>query len=442
MENTAKKYLVIGLGKTGIETIKFLNKRGIDVRGSDISAPQNLPAEVNELCEAGIKIELGSHSDDFLNWCEVIILSPGVSVNTPFISKAVDAGKKIISEIELASSFIKTPVIAITGTNGKTTTTSLIGEILSHSGYRVFIGGNIGTPLISVADKESDYDFIVLETSSFQLQTIDRFRPYISVFLNISPNHLDHHKDFNEYLFSKMNIFRNQTKNDWAIINTGSDIIKNHLSCINARTVTFGGQESNELAVSGDNIISFRNESFDLNGLKLRGVHNLENAMCAIAVAKLVGCEHKTIEETVKGFNPLPHRIEFIGNHLGLDVYNDSKSTSPDATLKAMESISPPIILLAGGKDKGTDYSVLKSTLNRKVKHLILFGEAKTRMKEQIGDCVCVTVANDLEEAVKEAFSVSSENDTLLFSPACSSFDMFQSYEERGEEFRKIVENI
>ncbi|MGI9534930.1 MAG: UDP-N-acetylmuramoyl-L-alanine--D-glutamate ligase [Thermodesulfobacteriota bacterium] len=442
MDIKNKKYLVVGLGKTGIETIRFMNDKNLDVRGSDISSADKLPAEINDLYDSGVKFELGSHSDDYLNWCDEIVLSPGVSLNSPFISKAVGLNKKIISEIELASRFIEQPIIAITGTNGKTTTTSLIGQILSSSGYRVFIGGNIGTPLISIAGHSSDYDFIVLETSSFQLQAIDKFKPFISVFLNISPNHLDHHKDFSEYLISKTNIFRNQTEDDWAIINTTDQLIKNHVSGIKARTILFGKNESNNLSVTGNNLISFRNELFNLNGLKLKGDHNLENAMCAVAVAKLTGCENETIEDTIKNFEPLPHRIEYIGNHLGLDVYNDSKSTSPDATLKAMDSISPPIILLAGGKDKGTDYSVLKTSINKKVKHLILFGEAKTSIKDQIGDSVCTTIANDLEEAVKTAFSISSENDTLLFSPACSSFDMFKSYEERGEEFKKIVENI
>jgi len=430
------------MGKTGIETIKFLHNKNIEARGTDKSSSDKLPEEVGELKNSGINIEIGTHSDDYLNWCDEIILSPGISLTTPFISKAASLGKKITSEIELASRFIEQPIIAITGTNGKTTTTSLIGEILSRAGFNVFVGGNIGTPLISMVDDASQYDFIALETSSFQLQTIDKFRPYISVFLNISPNHLDHHRDFNEYFMAKLNIFKNQTESDWAIINTSGELMNDYLSEIRAHTVTFGGEGSNDISVTENTTITFRNDTFHLKGLRLKGFHNLENAMCAIAVAKIIGCDNPVIVETVKNFKPLPHRIEFIGKHLGIDVYNDSKSTSPDATLKAIESISPPIILLAGGKDKGTDYSVLKNTLNSKVKHLILFGEAKTRIKEQIGDCVCITVTNNLEEAVKTAFSVSAESDTLLFSPACSSFDMFHSYEERGEEFKKIVENI
>lgn len=192
---------------------------------------------MKDLSGAGVQIEFGCHSDNYLNWCDEVIISPGVSLNTPFILKAVQLNKRVVSEIELAYQFIEKPIIAITGTNGKTTTTSLIGEILSRSGYKVFVGGNIGTPIISVADYCSDYDFIILEASSFQLQAIDRFRPYISIFLNLSPNHLDHHKDFNEYFMAKMNIFKNQTENDWAIISTDNELIKDNLSDIKAKKI-------------------------------------------------------------------------------------------------------------------------------------------------------------------------------------------------------------
>lgn len=442
MSKNTKKYLVIGLKKTGIETIKFLKNKNIEVRGSDISSASNLPVEINELYNSGIQIEFDEHSDHYLKWCDEIVLSPGASLNTPFIQKALDLGKKIISEIELAYQFIERPIIAITGTNGKTTTTSLIGEILSRSGYRVFVGGNIGTPAISIVHRSSDYDFILLETSSFQLQTIDKFKPYIAIFLNISSNHLDHHRDFNEYFRSKMNIFKNQTEDGWAIVNTDYKRIQDYLPNIKSTVIPFGKDGNNELAIIGNNLISFRNDKFDLNGLMLRGTHNLQNAMCAITAAKLLGCKNKTIEDTIKNFKPLPHRIEYMGNHLGLDIYNDSKSTNPDATLKAIESVPSPIILLAGGKDKGMDYSVLKSALGSKVKHLILFGEAKMRIKEQVGDCVCTTMVNNLNEAVKTAFSISYNSVTLLFSPACSSFDMFESYEQRGGIFKEIVKSV
>ena len=443
METNNKNYLVVGLGKTGIATLEFLIHRGLNARGTDSSPVSSFDQNIiKNLTGSGIEIEFGSHSDSYLEWADELIISPGVSVNTPFLVKAKNLNKKIVSEIEFATGFIGTPIIAVTGSNGKTTTTTLISEILNNSGFNIFTGGNIGTPLITVADSADNYDFIVLETSSFQLQTTDKFRPYISIFLNISPNHLDHHDDFEEYFQSKTNIFKNQTPDDWAIINSGDDKINNYSKNIKARIVSFGSNSEFENIILNEDKVEFRNEYYDLNKIKLIGGHNLDNAMCAIAAAKITGCNKDIIEKTILDFSPLPHRIEYIGRHRGVNVYNDSKSTSPGATLKALDSISPPIILLAGGKDKGTDYKILSGPLNKKVKHLVLFGEAKKRMNQQLGTSVNTSIADSLEEAVKKAFSNSSEDDSILLSPACSSFDMFSSYEERGEVFKKIVQNI
>jgi UDP-N-acetylmuramoylalanine--D-glutamate ligase len=443
MEKEKMNYLVVGLGKTGIETLKFIGQRGFNPRGTDNSPRKLLDDKaIIGLMESGIKIEFEAHSDEYLEWADELIISPGVSINTPYLVKAKKLNKIIVSEIEFAARFISKPIIAITGSNGKTTTTSLISEILKNSGFNIFTGGNIGTPLISAAPNAEEYDFIVLETSSFQLQATDKFKPFISVFLNVSPNHLDHHKDFDEYFHSKTKIFKNQTSDDWAIINSGDENIKKCTGDIKSEIIGFGNGSEIENIVLNSHIVEFRNEKYDLTGMKLIGEHNLDNAMCAIAASKIAGCSKEIIEKTIVGFEPLPHRIEYIGRHRGVNVYNDSKSTSPGATLKALESISPPIILLAGGKDKGTDYKVLTSTLNQKVKHLVLFGEAKKRMKQQLGMSVDTTIANSLEEAVETAFLNSSDNDSILLSPACSSFDMFSSYEERGEVFKKIVENI
>ena len=443
MKTENKNYLVVGLGKTGIETLKFLSRRGLKARGTDSSAKSSFNKEtIESLISLGIELEFGAHSDSYLEWADELIISPGVSINTPFLVKAGGLNKRILSEIEFAAGFINRPIIAITGSNGKTTTTTLISEILRNSGFNIFTGGNIGTPLISIAENAGEYDFIVLETSSFQLQATYKFRPFISVFLNISPNHLDHHKDFEEYFSSKTNIFKNQTSDDWAIINTGDELIKSYADNIKSKIVCFGCSTDQSDITLEDKTALFRNERYDLSKIKLIGEHNLDNAMCAIAVSKIAGCDKDIIEKTILEFNPLPHRIEYIGKHHGVDVYNDSKSTSPGATLKALNSISPPIILLAGGKDKGSDYNVLTGPLNKRVKHLVLFGEAKKRMKQQLGAAVDTSTAESLEEAVEKAFSNSSTDDSILLSPACSSFDMFSSYEERGEVFKKIVQNI
>lgn len=443
MVTEKKNYLVVGLGKTGMETLNFLCRRGFNVRGTDSSPKSKFNSpEVDSLTSSGIEIEFGSHSDSFLEWADILVISPGVSVNTPYLLKAKKLEKKIVSEIEFASEFISTPIIAITGSNGKTTTTTLISEILESSGFNIFTGGNIGTPLITALEKEDEYDFIVLETSSFQLQATENFRPYISVFLNITPNHLDHHIDFDEYFKSKTNIFKNQTTDDWAIINSGDDKILEYSENINSKIVSFGKVTGHENINLNGSTVEFRDEKYDLSSIKLIGAHNLDNAMCAIAASAIAGCKKDVIQKTIVEFTPLPHRIEFIGNHRGVNVYNDSKSTSPGATVKALDSISPPIILLAGGKDKGTDYKVLTAPLHNKVKHLVLFGEAKKRMNQQLGTSVETTIAESLEDAVEKAFSNSSRDDSILLSPACSSFDMFSSYEERGEVFKKIVQNF
>lgn len=442
MKLNNKRFLIVGLGKTGIETLKFLKSKGGLVRATDISALEQLSEEVKELIDAGYEIETGSHSEENLVWADVVIPSPGVSFNTPFIQKAIELEKEVISEIELAYRFLKKPIIAVTGSNGKTTTTSIIAQILKRNGKNIFLGGNIGTPLITIAEKDGNLDYLVLELSSFQLQGTKNFKPFIALLLNISPNHLDHHSNFDEYFYSKMKIFSNQTENEWAILNLNDKKIKEFSKNLEAKKIGFGNNSSQDEITLRNDEVYFRNEVYNLKGIKLIGKHNLENAMYAIAATKILGCEKDKTVEAIVNFNPLPHRIEYIGTINGVKIYNDSKSTSPGATLKALESLNQPIILLAGGKDKGISYEILRDTINKKVKHLILFGESKLRMKKQVAKCVPATLADSLEEAVKSALSNSKENDSLLFSPACSSFDMFKSYEERGREFKKIVENL
>ncbi len=436
------KFLVIGLGKTGIATSRFLFEKNANFIAVDSQPIEKLNPEVKELLKKGVNIETGSQRQELFEWADTIVLSPGVSFNNPQIKKAIDNGKKVISEIELAYNFIKKPIIGITGTNGKTTTTTLISEILKNSGKKVFTGGNIGTPLISIAEKDEEFDLVLLELSSFQLQGIIDFKPYIGLILNISDNHLDHHKDFEEYLESKLRLFKNQKPSDFAVLNMDDDTINENLPKIKAKKITFGSKINKaDIFYDSKNIVC-GDFSFKLENIKLIGSHNIENISAAIAVSNLLGVESEVIQKTIDKFTPLPHRIEYVLTLFGVKVYNDSKSTSPDATLRAIESLSAPIILIAGGKDKGTNYENLIEILKSKVKHLILIGEAKTRMKKQLQNSTSICTAETLDEAVKKALSCSKPNDTLLFSPACSSFDMFRSYEERGEEFKKVVANI
>ncbi len=442
MELSGKNILVVGLGKTGIETVRFLLKKGAEVRASDLTPFEKLPEEAKEFQKRGVKIEAGEHRNETFLWADMIVLSPGVPFGLPPVKEALDRGIEIISELELAWRFINKPVIAITGSNGKTTTSSLIARILRASGKRVFLGGNIGTPLIQIAEEDKEFDFLVLELSSFQLQGISTFKPYIGLLLNISPNHLDHHKSFDEYVESKIRLFSNQTHLDWAVYNCDDAVVKENSSKIKSRRVPFGKTPIEGGVFFDGTYLRFGEELYDPRAMKLIGVHNLENAMAAIASTRILGCEPELVESEIVKFDPLPHRTELVGEVREVRFYNDSKSTSPGATLRALESFPRPIILIAGGKDKGVSYGVLKDTIHKKVKLLILFGESRVRMRRELGGEVETALASSLEEAVDKAIRYLSKGDTVLFSPACSSFDMFNSYEERGRRFKEIVQNI
>lgn len=441
MKLEKNKYLVVGLGITGIAVARFLLSEGVYVGVSDSSHATNLDQELHEFKSRGVKIELGGHSLDMFLWADTIILSPGVPFNLPIVRTAIESGKEVISEIELAYKFITKPIIAVTGSNGKTTTTTLIRNILKLSGYSIFLGGNIGTPLIQIAGNDSEYDYMLLELSSFQLQGIKKFKPYISVCLNIYPNHLDHHADFEEYVNSKMNIFLNQSSGDWAIINYADPYITKHRDRIQAKVLRFGYDDECDAWADGS-LVSNEDHIYDLRNMKLVGKHNIENAMAAILVSRVLHCESSAIEENILVFNSLPHRIEFVAKYKDASIYNDSKSTTPHSTLKALQSFDTPVILIAGGKDKGLDYSVFKSEVIKKVKSLILVGESSDKIKSIYEECVPVTVVNSLNLAVSKALSEIDDSETILFSPACSSFDMFKSYEERGRVFKEIVQSI
>lgn len=442
MELRGKKILVVGLGKTGIQTVKFLLKKGGNVRTSDITPLEKLPKDIGQFKEAGVEIEAGGHKTETFLWADMIVLSPGVSFGIAPVKESIGKGIEVISEIEIAWRFIKKPIVAITGSNGKTTTSTLIARILEAAGKRVFLGGNIGTPLIQIAEEDDLYDFLVLELSSFQLQGISTFKPNIGVLLNISPNHLDHHESFDEYVESKMKMFSNHTHDDWAIYNSDDEAIGKRSSEIRSKRIPFGKAPLEGGVFYDGTHVRFKDEVYNLRGMRLVGLHNIENAMAAVATTRTLGCESSLIEEQIVSFAPLPHRIEFLRNVKGAAVYNDSKSTSPGATLRAVESFSAPIILIAGGKDKGVSYGVLRDGIRKRVKLLVLFGESKQRMREELSGETETVLAQTLDEAVEKALINSEGGDTILFSPACSSFDMFSSYEERGRIFKEIVQNL
>ena len=336
MELKGMKVLVVGAGKTGMETARFLVAKGASVSLSDGASEEKLGEKADTLKSLGVELETGGHTTETFLSADVIIPSPGVPFNIPPLAEAARKGVEIMSEVELASRFIDKPVIAVTGSNGKTTTSTLIADILQKSGKRVFLGANIGTPLISIVGKEDEYDILVLELSSFQLQGVKTFRPDVAVILNVSPNHLDHHSSFEEYAESKMNIFANQTPGDWCIYKADDEVIAGYAGRIKSKKLPFGGPGN---AVSYDGInVTFDGESCDLTGMKLAGYHNVENVMAAIAATRVMGTEPEVIRKAVVGFGPLPHRNEYLGEIRGAKFYNDSKSTSPGATLRALES--------------------------------------------------------------------------------------------------------
>lgn len=442
MELEKRKILVVGLGRTGLETVRFLLAKGAQIRASDITPIENLPNGINDFVNKGVVVETGFHRSESFLWADTVVLSPGVSFNIPPVQEALARGIEVMSEIELASRFIRTPMIAVTGSNGKTTTCNLIASILEKGGRKVFLGGNIGTPLIEVAERDHGYDFLVLELSSFQIQGIRDFKPYIAAILNLSPNHLDHHVDFQEYVQSKMKLFFNQDGGDWAIYNADDEVIGESLPDIKSKKIPFGKQPMENGVFYDGRYVRFGEDRYDLANIKLLGAHNIENAMAAVAVSTVVGCRPAQIEKEISEFNPLPHRIEFVRSLKGANFYNDSKSTSPGATLRALECFTNPIILISGGKDKGLNYDILKGEIRNKVKLLVLFGESRFGMQRELGDYSDTSLASSLEEALEKAVAGLDSGDTVLFSPACSSFDMYSSYEERGRVFKELVQRL
>ena len=442
MELGENRFLVVGLGVTGIETSRFLRGAGARVKATDSRDTADLGEAAAELAAGGMEVRCGTHARELFEWADTIVLSPGVRFDLPEIKNARADGKAVVSEIELAWNFISKPVIGITGTNGKTTTTSLLSEMLRQSGMKIFTGGNIGTPLISVAGKDDEYDFLLLELSSFQLQGIKNFTPHIAAILNISPDHLDHHSSMEEYEAAKLGLFANQSEDDWAVFNADDPAVAKNSENFRAKKISFGTRSKDTDVYAEQDEIVFGELSFCLRNSALVGEHNRENIMAAVACAAILGCGQKSVQKSINEFRPLPHRMEFVLTAHGVDVYNDSKSTTPLSTLRAIESLSPPIILLAGGKDKGTDYHCLRDAVASRVKALVLIGETKEKMSDHLGELARTMCKDSLSDAVKSAFALCEAGDTLLFSPGCSSFDMFSSYEERGNLFKETVRNV
>jgi UDP-N-acetylmuramoylalanine--D-glutamate ligase len=452
MELNNKCVLVVGLGRSGVASALFLKARGARVTVSDAKSGDELRNEIPALLDHGITVETGGHGERTFREQDLIVVSPGVPVDAPLLQQARALGEMVIGEIELAAQFLPGPIVAITGSNGKTTTTTLTGEILTAGGLPTLVGGNIGTPAISLAERATRETAIVLEVSSFQLETIQTFRPKIAVVLNVTPDHLDRHRTFEAYVDAKARMFENQRGDDFAVLNEDDATCVEMAARTKAQVFWFSRlKEVTQGAWVSDGKILFRDgsgeksqrEVMQVSEIPLKGAHNLENVLAAVCAGALMGCAPEKIRRAVREFKAVEHRLEFVATIGGVDYYNDSKATNVDATIKALESFPANIHLILGGKDKGSDYAVLNELLRQRVKRVYTIGAAAEKIESQIGPAkVEIVRALTLENAVRKANAVAVAGDVVLLAPACASFDQFKSYEHRGQVFKEVVSGL
>ena len=445
MEIKNKHILVVGLGKTGNALVRFLYQRGARVTATDQTNAETLKDSMKAISDCHINLELGGHRLETFLSADLIVLSPGVPHTIDPVKQARAAGIPVTGEIELAYRFINTPIIAITGTNGKSTTTLLVGQMLKDAGFDVFVGGNLGTPLIEYAEKGGAADFAVVEISSFQLDTIDTFRPRVAVLLNITADHLDRYADFAGYVRSKGRIFENQSPDEVAVLNYADPAISGLVPGIQSSVLPFNIDAKNgNGAWLMDEQIWFRlpdtgEVQLDCRNIPLLGAHNRENIAAAALAAFAVGAPFAGIQETVRQFRGLSHRMTPVATYNNIRFIDDSKATNVDAVARALASFSTPVILIMGGREKGGTYSALKPLFPGRIKHLVLMGEAAASIKAELGAEAPFSHVSSMRDAVRTAWGQASPGDTVLLSPACASFDMYESYAHRGDDFANCV---
>ncbi len=455
MDLTGKRVLVVGMARTGVAAARFLVEKGARVMCTDLRSAEELGPEVRALADSGCLMRFGMPRGEHFLDSDLIVISPGVPMTLKPLQDALAAGIEVVGEVEMASWFLPGPVIGVTGTNGKTTTVSLIHHLLSQAGLPHWVGGNIGRPvadflLNSSDDRDTeDPQAILAELSSFQLESIARFRPWIAVWTNLSPDHLDRYPDMDAYAEAKARIFMNQTEADYAVVPSSDPWLEKYGENIRARLLRFGagGDSMPEIQLVPGGIRLCLEEQgseefYRTDRVILPGTHNLENMMVALAVARLCGAPPAVLQSAIESFKGLEHRLEYVGEKGGILFYNDSKATTVASVLRALESFDKPILLLAGGKDKGGSYVPLREPLRRHAKRLILFGQAAAKMKQELEGACAIEVVSDLEKAVQCAWRTARPGQVVLLSPACSSFDMFRDYEERGERFKGLVQEI
>jgi UDP-N-acetylmuramoylalanine--D-glutamate ligase len=437
-----RRVVVVGAARSGLGAARLLAARGARVTLSDLRTQIDEAAELEAL---GVALELGAHEAETLRAAELIVLSPGVSPSRPDIAAARASGVPVMGELELASRFVRGRIVAVTGTKGKSTTTTLIGRMLSDAGRAVLVGGNIGVPLSAQVDASTTETIHVVETSSFQLETTATFHPSIAVWLNLTPDHLDRHANETDYIACKAKIFENQTPQDWAVVNADDPIVMEQLARVRARVMRFGFSSiaQPEVSVHDAQVVIRHGEAWlsvlPVSSVRLIGRHSLYDVLAAVSVGTLLGVEPADMRRTVEAFGGLEHALEPVGETAGVRFVNDSKATNVAAARQAIESFGPGLTVILGGRFKGGDFGDLAAPLEARGAAVVAIGESKALVRAALGGRVDVTEADTFEHAVRAAFVATKPGGVVLLAPACSSFDMFRDYAERGRAFRTEV---
>lgn len=447
MEFKGKKVLVVGLGKSGLAAALFLRRRGAQVTVSDVRSAEALAKDIPALLEEGIMVEAGGHGLLTFRRQDLIVVSPGVPLDTPELVQVKGFGLPVIGELELAARFLKGKSVAITGSNGKTTTTALLGEILQEAGLPTLVGGNIGVPVVALIDESTDQSWSVLEVSSFQLETTQQFHPSIAVILNITPDHLDRHGTFENYARAKERIFAAQDEQDHVVLN--ADNVRAAAAAARSKAKVYwfslehpvpqGAWVENGFVVYRESKDAATETVLPLSGIPLKGEHNVENVLAAVCAARLAGAPAEAIRRAIEQFKAVEHRLEYVATLNGVEYYNDSKATNVDATAKAIAAFSSGIHLILGGKDKNSDYTQLADLLRTRVRAVYTIGSAAAKIESQLRGMVQLHSCETLQKAVNAAAAAARPGEVVLLAPACSSFDQFESYEHRGRVFKELV---
>jgi len=444
-----KRVLVVGIGKSGLAAARFLKKRGARVTVSD-ARPALLIVELPMLLDEGFMVEAGSHGLLTFRRQDLIVVSPGVPATVPELVQVRAIGMHVIGELELGAEFLQGEVIAITGSNGKTTTTTLVGEILKAAGRMTLVGGNIGTPVVELAEESTPATWSVLEVSSFQLETVETFKPRIALVLNITPDHLDRHGSFENYAATKARITEFQAADDFLILN--AEDVKTQLVAAKTKAQIYWFSAKRQIKqgafVHGESIFFVAKEGakpepvMPVAEIPLAGAHNVENVLAAVCAARLAGVESAVIRTAVAAFKAVEHRLEFVREFEGVRYYNDSKATNVDATVKAVEAFEGGVWLILGGKDKDSDYATMSALLRERVKAVLTIGSAAEKIERQLAGVVMIERAETIERAVALAHEKAGAGDVVLLAPACASFDQFENYEHRGRVFKGLVQAL